>query len=282
MQEVAEQIATAADTVRQRWDNTPRVGIILGSGLAGLADKIAVEQSFDYAEILHFPRTTALGHQGRLICGRLAEIPVIAFQGRFHLYEGYTAQQVVLPVRLIRALEANTLIVSNAVGGVNPHYAVGDMMVIDDQINFLFDNPLIGVNGDNLGPRFPDMSKPYDAKLMQIAAKMARKHDFVLHKGVYLAMLGPTFETRAEYRMARHLGADVVGMSTVPEVIVARHANMRVLGLSTITNLGSPDALVGTSGHDVIAEAKLATDKLAKIVHAVVASLSESKAPKVL
>lgn len=274
MQEVAAQIATAADAVRQRWDNTPRVGIMLGSGLAGLANQIAVEQSFEYAEIPYFPRTTALGHKGRLVCGRLADVPVIAFQGRFHLYEGYTAQQVVLPARLTRALGASTLIVSNAVGGVNPHYAVGDMMVIDDQINFLFDNPLIGVNDETLGPRFPDMSSPYDAKLMEIAVNIARRQNFVLHKGVYLAMLGPTFETRAEYRMARHLGADVVGMSTVPEVIAARHAEMRVLGLSTITNLGSPDDLVGTSGHDVIAAAKQATDKLTKIVHGVVASLT--------
>ncbi|TWU25598.1 purine-nucleoside phosphorylase [Bythopirellula polymerisocia] len=273
MQEVANQSAAAAAAVRERWDSTPSVGIILGSGLGGLADKIVVEQTFDYAEIPHFPRTTALGHKGRLICGRLADVPVVAFQGRFHLYEGYTAQQAAQPARLSRALGADTLIVSNAAGGVNPRYAVGDVMVIDDQINFLFDNPLIGVNDDKLGPRFPDMSSPYDRDLMEIAAEAARRNNFVLHRGVYLAMLGPTYETRAEYRLARHLGADAVGMSTVPEVIAARHADMRVLGLSTITNVGSPDAPSGTSGHDVINAAQSATHKLTEIVQSVVASL---------
>ncbi len=273
MQEAAKQIAAAVASVRQRWDVAPRAGIMLGSGLAGLADKIAVEQAFDYAEIPHFPRTTALGHVGRLVCGRLAEVPVIAFQGRFHLYEGYSSQQAAQPARLARALGADTLIVSNAAGGVNPRYAVGDVMLIDDHINFLFDNPLIGVNDDNLGPRFPDMSSPYDCEMMEVAAGVARKQNFVLHRGVYVAMLGPTYETRAEYRLARLLGADAVGMSTVPEVIAARHANMRVLGLSTITNVGSPDTPNGTSGHDVIAAAKLATDKLTKIVQGVVASL---------
>lgn len=273
MREVAKQIAAAAAAVRERWDATPRAGIMLGSGLAGLADTIAVEQSFEYSEIPHFPRTTALGHKGRLVCGRLAGVPVIAFQGRFHLYEGYSAQQAAQPARLTCALGADTLIVSNAAGGVHPRYAVGDVMLIDDHINFLFDNPLIGVNDDDLGPRFPDMSSPYDGKLMEIAAEVARRENFVLHRGVYLAMLGPTYETRAEYRLARHLGADVVGMSTVPEVIAARHADMRVLGLSTITNVGSPDAPSGTSGHDVIAAANTATHKLTKIVQGVVASL---------
>ncbi|QEG34658.1 purine-nucleoside phosphorylase [Bythopirellula goksoeyrii] len=275
MQEVAKQIAAAADAVRQRWDITPRAGIVLGSGLADLAEKIDVDQSLDYTEIPHFPRTTALGHKGRLVCGHLADVPVVAFQGRFHLYEGYTAQQAAQPTRLSRALGADTLIVSNAAGGVNPRYKVGDVMVIDDQINLLFNNPLIGVNDDDLGPRFPDMSAPYDLDLQETATKIARQHNFPLHRGVYLAMLGPTYETRAEYRMARYLGADVVGMSTVPEVIAARHADMRVLGLSTITNVGSPDAPNGTSGHDVIAAAKLATDKLTKIVQGVVATLSD-------
>ncbi len=273
MQEVAQQITAAAAAVRHFWDVTPRAGIMLGSGLAGLADEIAVEHTIEYSDIPHFPRTTALGHKGHLTCGRLSDVPVIAFQGRFHLYEGYSAQQAALPARLTRALGADTLIVSNAAGGVNPRYAVGDVMVIDDHMNLLFDNPLIGVNDDNLGPRFPDMSSPYDRVLMEIAIEVARRADFVLHRGVYLAMLGPTYETRAEYRMARHLGADAVGMSTVPEVIAACHAGMRVLGLSTITNVGSPDAPNGTSGHDVIVAAKLATEKVTRIVQAVVASL---------
>jgi purine-nucleoside phosphorylase len=176
-------------------------------------------------------------------------------------------------VRLAKALGAEVLIVSNAAGGVNPRFQVGDVMLIEDQINLLFDNPLIGVNDDRLGPRFPDMSAPYDLELMQVAVEIARREKFTLHRGVYMAMLGPTYETRAEYRMVRMLGGDVVGMSTVPEVLAARHAGMRVLGLSTITNVGSPDAPAATSGHDVLAAAATAAGKLTKIVRGVVASL---------
>jgi purine-nucleoside phosphorylase len=274
MQHVAEQIAASAQAVRNGWDVTPRAGIILGSGLGGLADEIAVEATIDYADIPHFPKTTAIGHCGQLVCGRLEKVPVIAFRGRFHLYEGYSAEQAALPARLTKALGANSLIVSNAAGGLNPHYKVGDVMVIEDQINLLFANPLIGVNDDKLGPRFPDMSCPYDCEFMEIAARIARREDFALHRGVYVAMLGPTYETRAEYRMARRIGGDVAGMSTVPEVIAARHADMRVLGLSTITNVGSPDSPCGTTGHDVINAAMSAADKLTEIVRGVVASLN--------
>ncbi len=273
MLHVAEQIEKAAQAVQKHWSSTPRAGIVLGSGLGSLADEIAVEKTIDYADIPHFPKTTALGHEGQLVCGTLENVPVVAFQGRFHLYEGYSAEQAALPARLTKALGANVLIVSNAAGGLNPHYAVGDVMLIEDHMNFLFTNPLIGVNDDNLGPRFPDMSSPYDAEFMEIAIRVARREDFVLHRGVYLAMRGPTYETRAEYRMARRLGGDVVGMSTVPEVVAARHANMRVLGLSTVTNVGSPDAPTGTTGHDVINAAQAAANKLTKIVRAVVASL---------
>jgi purine-nucleoside phosphorylase len=274
MLHVAEQIAASAQAVRNGWDVTPRAGIILGSGLGGLADEIAVEATIDYADIPHFPKTTAIGHCGQLVCGRLEKVPVIAFRGRFHLYEGYSAEQAALPARLTKALGANSLIVSNAAGGLNPHYKVGDVMVIEDQINLLFANPLIGVNDDKLGPRFPDMSCPYDCEFMEIAARIARREDFALHRGVYVAMLGPTYETRAEYRMARRIGGDVAGMSTVPEVIAARHADMRVLGLSTITNVGSPDSPCGTTGHDVINAAMSAADKLTEIVRGVVASLN--------
>jgi purine-nucleoside phosphorylase len=274
MLHVAEQIAVSAEAVRNRWDVTPRAGIVLGSGLGGLADEIAVEATIDYADIPHFPKTTAIGHCGQLVCGRLENVPVIAFRGRFHIYEGYSAEQAALPARLTKALGASSLIVSNAAGGLNPHYKVGDVMVIEDQINLLFSNPLIGVNDDKLGPRFPDMSAPYDCEFAEIAARVARREDFALHKGVYVAMLGPTYETRAEYRMARRIGGDVAGMSTVPEVIAARHADMRVLGLSTITNVGSPDSPTGTTGHDVINAAMSAADKLTKIVRGVVASLN--------
>jgi purine-nucleoside phosphorylase len=273
MQHVAEQIEMAARAVRERWSAKPFVGIVLGSGLGGLADEIAVEARIDYGDIPGFVKSTAIGHKGQLVCGYLEDVPVIAFQGRFHLYEGYSAEQAALPARLTKALGGNVLIVSNAAGGLNPHYAVGDVMVIEDHINFMFANPLIGVNDEKLGPPFPDMSAPYDRELMDVAARVARKEDFVLHRGVYVAMLGPTYETRAEYRMARRIGGDVAGMSTVPEVIAARHASMRVLGLSTITNVGSPDAPTGTTGHDVISAAQSASNKLTKLVRGVVASL---------
>lgn len=273
MQHVAKQIAESAQAVRQSWPTTPRAGIVLGSGLGGLADEMEVAVRIDYTDIPHFPRSTAIGHKGQLVCGLLEGVPVVAFQGRFHLYEGYSAEQAALPARLTKALGSNVLIVSNAAGGLNPHYAVGDVMLIEDHINMMFANPLIGVNDDDLGPRFPDMSCPYDREFRDTAARIARREDFVLHQGVYVAMLGPTYETRAEYRMARRIGGDTVGMSTVPEVIAARHADMRVLGLSTITNVGSPDSPTGTTGHDVINAAMGAATKLSKLVRGVVTSL---------
>lgn len=273
MLHVAEQMEIATSAVRKHWPIVPQVGIVLGSGLGSLADEIGAEARIDYADIPGFVKSTAIGHKGQLVCGQLDGVPVVAFQGRFHLYEGYTAEQAALPARLTKALGAEVLIVSNAAGGLNPQYAVGDVMAIEDQINFMFANPLVGINDDRLGPRFPDMSAPYDKELMEIAARVARKEDFVLHRGVYVAMLGPTYETRAEYRLARRIGGDAVGMSTVPEVIAARHAGMRVLGLSTITNVGSPDAPTGTTGHDVINAAQGASAKLTKIVRAVVAHL---------
>lgn len=282
MLHVAEQIELATSAVRERWSAVPRAGIVLGSGLGGLADEIAVETRLDYGEIPGFVKSTAIGHKGQLVCGTLEDVPVVAFQGRFHLYEGYSAEQAALPARLTKALGGDALVVSNAAGGLNPHYRVGDVMVIEDQINLMFANPLVGVNDDNLGPRFPDMSAPYDNELMEVAARVARREDFVLHRGVYVAMLGPTYETRAEYRMARRIGGDVAGMSTVPEVIAARHAGMRVLGLSTITNVGSPDAPTATSGHDVINAACSASAKLTKIVRGVVASLSQVPLPSTL
>ncbi len=273
MRDWANRISESAIAVRKHWDTSPRVGIVLGSGLGELATQISVEKVIDYATIPHFPKPTAMGHKGQLVCGQLEDVPVVAFQGRFHLYEGYTAQQAAIPARLSRALGADTLIVSNAAGGLNPHFAVGDVMLIDDQINLMFANPLIGINDDQLGPRFPDMSSPYDRELLDTATQVARRADFNVHCGVYVAMRGPTYETRAEYRMARRIGGDAVGMSTVPEVIAARHAGMRVLGLSTITNVGSPDAPCGTSGHDVIAAAATAAGKLSKIVRGVLATL---------
>ncbi len=269
MRQIAEQARAAAEVVRQRWTGTPRAGIILGSGLGDLASEIEAEAAFDYAELPHFPQTTAIGHAGRLVCGRLAGASVVAFQGRFHLYEGHVPERAGFPVCVLKALGGRTLIVSNAAGGLNPQYATGDVMLIEDHINLMFANPLVGVNDDALGPRFPDMSSPYSRSLQRQALSIAMRTGFLLHRGVYVAVLGPNYETRAEYRMLRCLGGDAVGMSTVPEVIVARHAGLRVLGLSTITNVGSPDALGETTAHDVLAVAATAAAKLSAIVRGI-------------
>ena len=273
MHEFAANIKATAAQIQQQWPTVPKFGIILGSGLGSLAEKIEIEATIDYADLLHFPRTSAIGHRGQLVCGTLDGVAMVAFQGRPHLYEGHTPQQTTYPVRVLRELGAKTLLVTNAAGGVNPSYQVGEIMVIEDQINLMFANPLVGINDERLGPQFPDMSAPYDAKLIEAALTVARGNELVLHRGVYVSMLGPTYETRAEYRMLRCLGGDAVGMSTVPEVVAARHANMRVLGLATITNACSPDTASPTSANHVLAAAETAAEKLSQIIRGVVATL---------
>ena len=264
-------VEQAAAEIRRRWAGRPRVGIILGTGLGSLAQEIATEATIDYADIPHFPRATVVAHAGQLVCGKLLGMPVLAMEGRFHVYEGYTYQQVTFPVRVMKALGAELLIVSNACGGMNPHYAAGDIVVIEDHINLMSGNPLIGPNDDSLGPRFPDMSAPYDRVLVDRALEIARRENFVAHKGVYVAVTGPNLETRAEYRFLRQIGADVVGMSTVPEVLVAVHAGMQVLGLSIVTNLCLPDALRPANIADILATAAAAEPKLRKIVLGILA-----------
>jgi purine-nucleoside phosphorylase len=271
MQHLGPQITEAADYIRSRWPGQPRCGIILGSGLGSVGEAIKLEEAIDYGDVPHFLKSTAVGHRGRLLCGNLNSVSVIAMQGRFHCYEGYSAERATFPVRLMNALGIELLIVSNAAGGLNPNFACGDVMVIDDHINLLNRNPLVGVNDDKLGPRFPDMGAPYDRRLGDRALAIARKNDFICHRGVYAAMLGPTYETRAEIRMLRYFCADAVGMSTVPEAIVAVHAGLKVLGLSTITNICSPDKQVTTSGHEVIATAETARGNLLAIVTGIVA-----------
>jgi purine-nucleoside phosphorylase len=264
------QIDESVAFIRGRWRGMPRAGIILGSGLGAVADEIDVEAAIDYGDVPHFLRSTAVGHRGRLLCGSLGGVPVVAMQGRFHCYEGYSAERATFPVRVMKALGIELLIVSNAAGGLNPNFAAGDVMVIDDHVNLLNRNPLVGVNDDRLGPRFPDMSAPYDRRLGERALAIARREDFACHRGVYIAMLGPTYETRAEIRMLRYLGGDAVGMSTVPEAIVAAHVGLRVLGLSTITNVCSPDMPHTTSAEQVVATANTASKKLSAIVHGIV------------
>lgn len=272
MHELAAQIAEATDAIGRSWPSAPRVGIILGTGLGGVAGQIDVEAAIDYQAIPHFPQSTAISHAGQLVCGKLQGVPVVAMEGRFHAYEGYTHRQITFPVRVMKALGAELLIVSNAGGGMNPQYAQGDIVVIEDHINMMNGNPLIGVNDDTLGPRFPDMCAPYDPVLIDRALEIARRENFVAHKGVYVAVTGPNLETRAEYRFLRTIGADMVGMSTVPEVIVAVHAGMRVLGLSIVTDLCLPDALKPANIEEIIATAAEAEPKLAKLVLGVLAA----------
>lgn len=274
MLEELEKITAAAEAVRRQFPKKPRAGIILGTGLGGFAEEIKGEAVIPYAQIPHFPESTVQSHAGRLVAGTLKGTPVVAMEGRFHCYEGYSMQQVVFPVRVFKALGAEVLIVSNACGGMNPLHQLGDLLIIDDHINLMSGNPLIGRNDDRLGPRFPDMSAPYDRKLIDQALRIALDHKIVAHRGVYVAVTGPNLETRAEYRFLRAIGADVVGMSTVPEVIAAVHMGMRCLGLSVITDLCLPDALEPANVDTIIKVAHDAEPKLRTIVREVVGSLA--------
>lgn len=277
MMALVEQIAEAVGVVRRQWQAEARVGLVLGTGLGSVAGTIEVEAQFPYEAIPHFPRATTDSHAGRLLCGRLAGVPLVAMEGRFHAYEGYSYKQITFPVRVMRALGAELLIVSNACGGLNPNYAAGDIMVIDDHINLMSGNPLVGLNDERLGPRFPDMSAPYDRALIERVLEIARTENFAAHKGVYAAVTGPNLETRAEYRFLRAIGADVVGMSTVPEVLVAVHAGMRVLGLSAVTDMCLPDALKPALLEHILAVAAAAEPKLRKIVLGVFAAEAQCR-----
>ncbi len=268
-----EAIESAVRAIRAHTQAVPRVGLILGTGLGGLARQIQRPVVVEYSQIPGFPASTVESHAGRLLIGTLAGTTVVAMQGRFHRYEGYTLQQVTFPVRVLRALGVDTLIVSNACGGMHPLWVPGELMLIADHINLLGDNPLVGPNDDSLGPRFPDMSMPYDPGLQAIAREVATEQRIVLREGVYVAVAGPSLETRAEYRALRTLGADVVGMSTVPEVIVALHGGMRVLGISIITDQCLPDALEPASVEKIIAVAGRAEPLLTALVTGVIERL---------
>jgi purine-nucleoside phosphorylase len=268
-----DRVQAAAEVVRGRTALVPEVGLILGTGLGGLAREIAVEAEVPYGEIPGFPLSTVETHAGKLLLGRLGGRPVVAMQGRFHRYEGYDLQQVTFPVRVMHALGARTLVVSNACGGMNPLWGPGDLVLLSDHINLLGDNPLVGPNDERLGPRFPDMSAPYDPELRALARTVALELGIVLREGVYVAVPGPNLETRAEYRMLRAVGADVVGMSTVPEVIVAGHQGMRTVGISIITDQCLPDALEPADIGRIIATAGRAEPHLTRLVTALVERL---------
>jgi purine-nucleoside phosphorylase len=271
MQGLYEKVEAAAAFIRKAWKGTPHAGIILGTGLGSLVAHIEEEASLEYEAIPHFPRSTAIGHRGRLVCGKLAGLPVVAMEGRFHMYEGYPLDQITLPVRVMKALGARLLVVSNACGGMNPYFRGGDIMLIEDHINLMGANPLIGINDDRLGPRFPDMCEPYDHKLIERALEVARRENIVAHQGVFVAVSGPNLETRAEYRFLRMIGADVVGMSTVPEVLVAVHCGLKVVGFSIVTDMCLPDALEPADVPKIIATANAAEPKLTKLVLGVLA-----------
>ena len=268
-----DRIEAAAAVVRRAAAPAPEIGIILGTGLGGLADEIAVDASVPYEKIPGFPLSTVESHAGRLLLGRLGSRRVIAMQGRFHRYEGYSLTEVTFPVRVMHALGANVLVVSNACGGMHPLWNPGDLVLLSDHINLLGDNPLIGHNDERLGPRFPDMSAPYDPDLRALTRSVARDLGIALREGVYVAVPGPNLETRAEYRMLRAMGADVVGMSTVPEVIVAAHAGMRTVGLSIITDQCLPDALEPTDIARIIETARRAEPSLTRLIAGLVERL---------
>ena len=272
------RVDAAAEAIRARTTLNPQLGIILGTGLGRLAQEIDVEVSLPYDEVPNFPLSTVESHHGRLLIGRLAGVPVVAMQGRFHLYEGYSAAEVTFPVRVLGALGVDTLLISNAAGGMNPLYRKGDLMLCTDHINLQGVNPLVGPNLDAWGPRFPDMSEPYDLELRALAERTALEQGIKLQQGVYVAVLGPNMETRAEYRFLRLIGADVVGMSTVPEVIVARHMDMRVMAISVVTDECFPDALEPVSLADVLAAAAKAEPKLTAVMKGVVEALGQKVA----
>lgn len=273
MSQLQKMINETLEVIKKETNKTYEVGIVLGTGLGGLVKEIKVEHEIEYAELPHFPLSTVESHQGKLIFGSIGNKNVVAMQGRFHFYEGYTMQQITYPIRVMKFLGVKNLLVSNACGGMNPLFRRGDIMLMVDHINLLGDNPLIGKNENEFGPRFPDMSEPYDLELIDLAENVALKNQIKVHKGVYVAVPGPNLETKAEYRFLRGIGADVVGMSTVPENIVANHMGMKVLGISIITDECFPDALKPAHLDEIIAAANEAEPKMTTIMTEVIKSI---------
>jgi purine-nucleoside phosphorylase len=270
MNEYLEQIAEAKVFIEKNTDIKPDIGIILGTGLGGLADDIEVATILSYNDIPHFPISTVETHEGKLLIGTLAGKSVIAMQGRFHFYEGYSMKQITFPVRVMAILGVKALLISNACGGMNPQYSRGDIMIIEDHINLLGDNPLIGPNLDEFGPRFPDMSEPWSRELIAFAEQIAKDNEIKYQKGVFVAVSGPNLETKAEYRFLHKIGADCVGMSTIPENIVAVHCGMKVLGLSVVTDECFPDTLQPVNIQEIIETANNAEPKLTLIMKKVI------------
>jgi purine-nucleoside phosphorylase len=273
MSELINKVNETLKVIRKVTGENYPIGIILGTGLGGLVKEINITHEISYSELPHFPLSTVESHEGKLIFGKLNGKKVVAMQGRFHYYEGYTMQQITYPVRVMKFLGVETLLVSNACGGMNPQYRRGDIMLMSDHINLLGDNPLIGKNEDELGPRFPDMSEPYSNELTSAAESIANENKIKVQKGVYVAVPGPNLETRAEYRFLRETGADVVGMSTIPENIVANHMGMKVLGISIVTDECFPDSLKPVNVDEIIATAMQAEPKMTLIMKEVIKKL---------
>jgi len=270
MSELISKINETLEVIKKITTEEYPFGIILGTGLGGLTKDINVQYEIEYEDLPHFPLSTVESHHGKLIFGKIGDKNVVAMQGRFHFYEGYSMKQITYPVRVMKFLGVKALIVSNACGGMNPIYKRGDIMLMVDHINLLGDNPLIGMNEDNLGPRFPDMSEPYDLELIKVAEEVALENKIKIQKGVYVAVPGPNLETKAEYRFLRTIGADVVGMSTIPENIVANHMGIKVLGISIVTDECFPDSLKPVNVEEIISTAMKAEPKMTLIMKEVV------------
>ena len=261
-----EQVQETVSYIKSKINFVPEYGVILGSGLGSFTEEIKVEYTLPYNEIPNFPVSTVQGHKGALVFGTIGTKKVVAMQGRFHFYEGYSMAEVTFPVRVMKFLGVEKLIVSNASGGVNPNYKVGSIVMITDHINMTPEHPLRGKNDERFGPRFVNMSEPYSRKMIAKATELAKKLDIEVHEGIYLGLQGPTFETLAEYKMVKILGADCVGMSTVPEVIVARHMDLETFGISVITDMGNEES-IGTISHDEVLEAaKSAEPKVRNLI----------------
>lgn len=273
MSTLKQKIAETLSVIQTYTKDEYPIGIILGTGLGGLVKEIKINHQIDYKDLPHFPLSTVESHHGKLIFGDIAGKKVVAMQGRFHYYEGYTMQQITYPVRVMKFLGVKNLLVSNACGGMNPSFRKGDIMLMIDHINLLGDNPLIGPNEDELGPRFPDMSEPYSIELINLAQKVAYENKIKVQKGVYVAVPGPNLETKAEYKFLRAIGADVVGMSTIPENIVANHMGIKVLGISIITDECFPETLKPVNVEEIIATAMAAEPKMTLIMKEVIKKL---------
>jgi len=268
---VIAQIKETVEFIRKLVPQKPLVGVILGSGLGNFSNEIEVDVEIAYQDIPHFPLSTVKGHQGKLIFGRMSGKPIVAMAGRFHFYEGYDVSAIISPIRVMKFLGIELLMISNAAGGVNPSFEVGDLMIIRDHISFATPNPLVGKNEDELGPRFPDMSEPYRKSFIKLARQVAREENIEVHEGVYFAVTGPTFETRAEYQMIQHMGGDAVGMSTVQECIIANHMGLPVFAMSVITDMGIREEDNVITHEEVLEAAKAAEPKLTAIFKGIIA-----------